>query len=310
MSFNVTKFKKLKLKEFHLNEKLSKHTTFNIGGNALCIVNITSVKELKKVISFCNKYKIKYFVLGAGSNVLFSDKGYNGIVIKLNFSKIDKVKESGNKVSLNAQSGINLFCLNKFCAQKGFSGLEWSYGIPATLGGAIYSNCGSFNSDISNVIKRVSVLKSIKLGKITLFVKRRLGVKKCKFFYRDSIFKHKNYIILSAKLNFIKKPQEDIVKNMNDCLMSKKQTQPIGTKNAGCIFKNGENYKAAKLIDSLNLKGKTICGAQISTKHCGFIVNKSNATCQNVKDLIQYIKSEVFLEFGIDLKEEIQIIEN
>lgn len=311
--FNVSKFKKLKLKSYKINEELKEYTTFNIGGRCLALVIVQNIKELKKTIKFCVKQNLKYFVLGCGSNILFEDAGFNGIVIKIseNFCKKTVKIYKNNKTNhflLKVGAGEKLFNLNTFCAQNGLTGLEWSYGIPASVGGAICSNAGSFGKDISMIIKSVKVLYIKKILCFKFIKIKTLKKKQCNFSYRNSIFKNKKYIILSVALLLNKDSPQSICFNMKQYLNQKKQTQPLGTKNAGCVFKNGQNYKIAELIQNLNLKGKSVGNAQISTKHSNFIVNNSNASCQNVKDLINYIQIKVQKEYGINPELEIELI--
>ncbi len=309
MSFSVNKFKKLNLTNYKINEKLSKYTTFNIGGSCLCYVQIVNIKELKKVIKFCLKNKVAYFILGCGSNVLFEDSGFNGVVISFSecFYGV-KFKENKKGALLKVGAGVKLTKLNLLCAQKGFSGLEFSFGIPASIGGAICSNAGSFGYEIGFLLKYVKVL-TIRKFLFSNFIKiSKLKANKCNFSYRSSIFKSKKYIILNALFTLKKSTTNEVSKKMNEYYKIKKQTQPLGTKNAGCIFKNGKNYKIAQIIDSLNLKGKSVKDAQISTKHCGFIVNNSKATCQNVKDLINCIQQEVYKNYKIKPELEVEIV--
>lgn len=310
MAFNVTKFKKLKLSCFEINAGLNKHTTFKIGGKCLAFVQVYNLKELKKILKFCLKNKIKYFILGRGSNVLFQDNGFNGIII--NFSecyKSLKYKIKNKNVVINVGAGMHLTKLNLFCAQNGFSGLEWSLGIPASVGGAICSNIGSFNNSISSVIKKVKVVYIAKFFSFNIIKTKKLNLKKCNFSYRNSVFKSKKYIITQAKICLKKSDSTKVNSSMQEYLNRKKLTQPLGTYNAGCIFKNGSNYKIAQLIENLGLKGKMVGHAQISTKHSNFIVNKSKASCQNVKDLINYIKFKVQEKYKITPELEIEIIE-
>ena len=186
--------------------------------------------------------------------------------------------------------------------------MEFSFGIPASFGGAVCSNVGSFNEEISTIVNKVYALKQVKFLGFKFFKAVKLSNKKCKFSYRNSVFKSKKYIVLSAKICLFQKTTQEVSCKMNYCLSKKKQTQPLNSKNAGCVFKNGENYKIAELIQKLNIKGKMVGGAQISTKHSNFIVNSSTATCQNVKDLVKYIQSKVFLAYGVKPELEIEFI--
>lgn len=306
MNFNLQSFNKLKLKNVYFNYPLSKITTIGIGGKCNAMVKVNSIKEIKKVIKFCNKNNVKYFIVGNGSNLLFEDYTFNGIIIKIssNFSSVKFCSKKNNKIVV-VKAGNSLMLLNKLCAKNGASGLEFSYGIPASVGGAIYMNAGSFGKSFGDLVKWVKVLE---INKNKLKVKKYTK-KLCNFNYRQSIFQKINCVILSAKLVFNKDTQENIIKQMQENFNKKKNSQPLGTKNCGCVYKNYKDFKIAKLIEDLNLKGKSVGNAQISNIHSSFIVNKSNASCQNVKDLIKYTQNKIKKVYGFTPELEIEIID-
>lgn len=306
---------------------LAPHTTFKIGGPAKYFFEVKTRKELIKALRWAKENKIKYFILGGGSNILFSDKGFNGLVIKLKISDY-KLKDK----TIIAEAGISLAQLVQISVNNSLTGLEWAVGIPGTLGGAIRGNAGAMGHSISEVIKNVIVLVNNKKNQ-KLKIKK-ISKKGCKFGYRESIFKRNpNLIILSAEIQLKKGNLKEIQKKINEYLI-KRKNQPQEP-SAGCVFKNVEiadlfrsrksdkeifkirgqlipvrdgKISAGWLIEQCNLKGKKIGQAKISEKHANFIVNLGKAKAKDVLTLINLIKKRVKNKFGIQLKEEIEII--
>ncbi len=265
---------------------LKKYTTFKIGGNAKFFAEPKDIEEIRTLFVWCREFKIPYFILGKGSNVLFDDDGYKGLVIKL--SKFG--------------AGNSLHSLIQNAANQGLGGLEKLEGIPGTIGGAIFMNAGAHGQQISDCIKSVSSITEN--GKIITRTKEE-----CKFSYRSSIFK--NETILSAEFNFVPMPKEIIYKNRKEVLAWRKEKQPLQYPNAGSIFKNpANNLSAGALIESCNLKGFSIGNAQISELHANFIVNKGNATAKDVKALIEKIVQSVKEIHGVELEREIIIAQS
>ena len=280
----------LKLLEKHIPDiiqrdiSLKKYTTFKIGGNARFFAEPETADEIRSLFAWCREFKIPYFVLGKGSNVLFNDEGYEGLVIRL--SKFN--------------AGNSLHSLIQTAANQGLGGLEKLEGIPGTIGGAIFMNAGAHGQQISDCIKSVTSITAN--GEIKTRTKEE-----CEFSYRSSIFKKLSTpTILSAEFNFTPMPKETINKNRKEVLAWRKSKQPLQYPNAGSIFKNpADNLSAGALIESCNLKGFSIGDAQISELHANFIVNKGSATAKDVKALMEKIVQSVKETRSVDLEPEI-----
>lgn len=284
-----------------INEPMSKHTTFKLGGVADALVIPESVEELVRVLSYAKERKIPVTVIGNGSKILVLDGGIRGIVIKL-ASKFAKVEFDGERVM--AMSGVTLPYLSRLAKAESLSGLEFACGIPAALGGAIFQNAGAYDGDMASVVEEVTYLDE----NLNLVTKKNeeLG-----FGYRNSFFKQnkdKSYVIVSAVLHLHKGVLQDIESKMQENTEKRASKQPLEYPSAGSVFKRPEGYFVGKLVEDAGLRGKTLGGAQVSEKHTGFIVNKGGAMSKDVVDLIKYIKSEVFEKFGVKLEEEIIII--
>ena len=282
------------------DEPMSKHTTLKVGGNADVLVIPECVEDIKSVIKFAKENNIDTFVIGNGSKLLVKDGGIRGIVIKLS-SKFSGLVIDGEYITVEA--GASLPKLAIVAKDNSLSGLEFAAGIPGNVGGAVYMNAGAYGSDMSNVIVEVTCLDE------NLNIKKIMG-KDCEFGYRTSVFRnrYKDFVILSTKLKHEKKDKkeiEDAMKKNND---SRREKQPLEFPNAGSTFKRPEGFFVGKLIDDLGLKGFKIGGAEVSTKHSGFIVNTGNAKAKDVIDLIEYIKRKVIEKNNVKLEEEIIII--
>jgi len=306
----------LKIRE---NVLLRDYTTFKIGGPARYFFVAENKEDLKNAILWAKKKKLPFFILGGGSNVLFPDNGFNGLVIKMQNTQY-KIRNT----KIVAEAGIPLQKLVLETAKKGLSGLENLAGIPGTLGGAIWGNAGAFGREIGDLVEEVKVLD---VGSSRLEVKK-LRNKDCKFGYRDSIFKKKeNWIILEAALKLKRGKRKEIEEKIKEILRLRKEKQPLEFPSAGSVFKNvpiekvpkkiREKFKekikdgflpAGVLIEAVGLKGFQIGGAKISEKHANFIVNVGGAKASDVKELIEKIKKEVKKKFKIQLEEEIKLV--
>ena len=276
---NVEKIEKADLKNFN---------TFKIGGKGT-ILFPKNVYKKKKIIKECKNNKLKYFVLGNGSNLLFPDYELDTVLISLkNFNKISK-KEN----FVYFEAGVNMFSLNKFCLENSLTNLEWSFGLPASFGGLVYMNGGAYEHTIFDYIRRVKVLND---NKVVWLKKNDI-----QFTYRKSNI---SGIILGGEIILNKSDKKTVENKQKYYFECRKSTQPLNYPSAGSIFKRKNDIIPAKLIDSFNLKGVRIGGAEISKKHAGFIVNVDNAKSIDVRALIDYIKNKV----GIDLEEEIIIL--
>ena len=279
------------------NANLSKFSTIKIGGRAKYMLFPKTVSELKKILKIAQENNIKTQIIGNGSNVLFDDRGFDGAIVSL--KHFDNIEFSNEKVIVGA--GVNLFKLNAALKNHELSGIEWSFGIPATIGGFVFVNGGSFGHEICEVVDEVRVLRN---GKIST-IKR----KKIDFGYR---FSNIDGIILQVVLKLKRDDSEKIEKRMMDFLEKKKQSQPCDMPSLGSVFKRivskSGTVMPAKMIDTLGLKGVKIGKAEISTTHAGFIVNLGGATSQNVKDLIALVEKR-FEEYGVFVEKEIKFLE-
>lgn len=283
--------------ENKINEKLSEYSTMKVGGLAKQIVFPQNFLEVKEILKIGDKSKVKLFVLGNGSNILFDDEGFDGVIVSL--KNLKKIKKYCDGVFVEA--GVNLFVLNTQLMRWGLGGLEWSYGIPASFGGFVFMNGGCFGHEICEFIEYVIVLKN---GKI------------CRLWKEDIVFSYRktslsDCVILGAKLKLVKKESKKIESDMQFFYNKKKESQPCDLPSLGSIFKRSvvgdTTIFPAKIIDEMGLKGKQVGGAQISKKHSGFIVNVGGATSKDIKELISFVEDK-FLSKGLRIEREIVIL--
>lgn len=282
------------------NISLADYTTFKIGGKARYFFIARTKEDLIKAVSVAKKSKLKFFILGGGSNLLVSDKGYNGLVIKTQNSNLE-IKKKGTTMNFFCGAGTLLANLVLESIKNSAEGLEWAAGIPGTVGGAIFGNAGAFNESISNNIEEVEVLD------IRSMVVRKFKNKECKFEYRKSLFKkNRNFVIISARLKLKKGKREKINKIIKEHLEKRKKFQPLNYPSAGSVFVNPKKgLKTGEMIEKCGLKGKIIGKAKVSEKHANFILNLGRAKEKDVKKLMGLVKKRVKNKFGIILKEEI-----
>lgn len=280
--------------EFFQNEPMDRHTTFRIGGKADVFINIRSEYQLTQVLSLAKELSVPYFIIGKGSNILVSDDGIEGAVISL--SGLNDIKVEGDCIVCGA--GASLMQLCKEARDNGLSGLEFAYGIPGSVGGALYMNAGAYGGEIKNAVK--IALGIDKNGKTETY-----DVSSMNLGYRTSVFKNSDIIITGAvfKLNYGDK--EKISKQMNDYLERRKQKQPLEYPSAGSTFKRPNGNYAGTLIEKNGFKGESVGGAEVSEKHAGFIVNKGGAKCCDVLSLIEKIQSRVKENNNVDLEPEV-----
>jgi UDP-N-acetylmuramate dehydrogenase len=279
------------------NVLLSEYSTFRIGGPARYLIEVDNAEDLKKVIQKALELNLQFIVIGGGSNILFSSKGYNGLVIVFKSNNTFSIND--NLIEVDASVSLN-YLINKL---NNYTGLEWAVGIPGTVAGAINGNAGAFGGEMSELIKQVKVLE-IKDNQI---IEKDFSKEDCKFSYRNSIFKNNpNLIIVSAILELKKDSEENVKQKIKSNLSKRISKQPKGF-SIGSIFKNGEDFSAGELIEKAGLKGLQIGDAKISDEHANFIINLGKATSDDVLELIKIIKKEVKEKFSIDLEEEIKI---
>lgn len=287
------------------NVSLAQYTTFKIGGPAKYFVIAESAQELVNAVKAANEAGEKWFVLGGGSDILISDAGFNGLVIKTQMRNIEFDEEAGQ---VRAEAGLIMAGLIAQTVKRGMQGMEYAVGVPASVGGAVWANLGARGSEIADFVVEVTVMDEE--GNV-----KTLSKEECDFSYRHSIFKDKQWIVLNVllQLNKVEDESEQIllkerVRELNDL---RNATQDIKAQCAGCIFMNPTDQTdeaAAKLIDDLGLKGFSIGGAQVSERHANFIINTGEATADDVVQLISYIKQQVRDKKGIQLMEEVEYI--
>ena len=286
--------------DYVINKKTSDLVSFEIGGIASCVIYPKTLEHFVYVLKLLTDYNLKHFILGNGTNTYFKDEPYCGAVIVTKNIKHSAVKEN----TLNVLCGDNLSACAAFAMNSGLSGLEFAYGIPGTVGGALYMNASAFDSSISNVVLKSTVYDK-RLNQIF-----EIDKKEHSFGKKRSIFSlNKDLILLSS--TFVLKPKEkhSIKKLMIDNLEKRKKSQPLNLPSAGSVFKRPINDYASRLIDYCGLKGLRIGGAEVSKKHAGFIANVGSATARDVNDLISKIKITVKEKCNVELEEEIIFVE-
>ena len=275
------------------NVSLKTLTTLKVGGISKYVFYPKDVTSLKKALTLFKENNINYKIFGNGSNIIPSDKIYDGVIIKL--SSLNNLKIEDEVIEVEA--GYSLMKLAKEVIKLGLSGLEWANGIPGTIGGAVYMNAGAYKQDMSFVLEKITVLDE-NMNIVTL------NKDELDFSYRHSRLMEENLICLSATLKLEKKDISLIEEVVNKRKEKRMETQPLEYPSAGSVFRNPFNDFAGRLVEECNLKGKQIGGAMISLKHANFIINKDNATGKDVLDLINLAKKEVKEKFNIELKQE------
>lgn len=274
-------------------EPMSRHTSFKIGGKADVYIKVTNLSQLMKILKECDACKEKYILLGNGSNVLVPDEGIHGTVLRLDgdFRNISLIDDT----TIYCGAGAALGSLCKFAQKCGLSGLEYAWGIPGTVGGAVFMNAGAYGGEMKDVVYSVShITNSGDIGRIEA---ADLG-----FGYRTSVYRKNGCIITGAVFKLKKDDPEEIQNRMNDYMNRRSAKQPLEYPSAGSVFKRPEGAFAGALIEQCGLKGKTVGGAQVSEKHAGFIINKSKATANDVKQLVSEIQKIVEDETGYKLE--------
>ena len=282
------------------NEPMSKHTTFKIGGPAECFIKIDNIDDLKEILSFSKENEISLTVVGNGSNLLVLDNGIKGITICIKIEGIE-LKEENDSCILKVSSGEKIGKVARMMCSKEISGMEELLGIPGTIGGAIKMNAGAHGREMKDIVSKVTCIDYD--GNIKEFSNEEM-----KFEYRRSMLKEEKYIVIEVELKIQKGKKEEIQEKIEKYSKYRKEKQPMEYPSAGSTFKREDDFVTAKLIDNASLKGYSIGGAEVSTKHSGFIINKGNATAKDVLDLIEYVKSEVYNKFGKVIELEIEVV--
>ncbi len=282
--------------EYSLDSLMSSYTTFKIGGPADILITPSDREQLKTAVALCREQKIPYMIIGRGSNLLVSDRGISGAVIHIckGFDEIALSDEG--RVVCGAGASLSALCM--FCLENGLSGLEFAYGIPGSVGGAVYMNAGAYGGEMRDVVASVEYL--LPDGSTEVFGADELG-----FGYRKSVFTASDMIVVSATFELKNDATEDIRARMDDYIGRRKAKQPLQYPSAGSAFKRPEGHFAGALIESCDLKGFGIGGAAVSEKHAGFVINTGNATCDDVVALMSHIVKTVKERYGITLEPEI-----
>lgn len=279
------------------NEMMSAHTTFRIGGPAKVFIECNDIEKLWELLAVIRAENVPFWVVGKGSNLLISDNGLDGVVL---YICDDAVTVNGNEISANAGAKLSTVCLA--ARDASLTGLEFAWGIPGSVGGAVYMNAGAYGGEIKQTI--ISATSITLDGEIKHYSADQLELG-----YRTSIFKKNGEIILSAVFRLETAEKQDIQAKMDDFLGRRKNKQPLEYPSAGSTFKRPEGHFAGALIEQSNLKGFSVGGAEVSVKHAGFVINKNNATCKDVLGLIKHIQSTVKTNFNVDLETEVIFVE-
>ena len=283
--------------EIKENESLSLHSTFKIGGPARYFSLPATEEQFISVMRAVKTSGERYIIIGNGSNILFSDRGFDGVVIST--CSMKDVSADGSKIT--ALCGSSVIRTAMEAQKRGLSGLEFAYGIPGTCGGAVFMNAGAYGGEVKDVISEITYLTpDLQL--------KTMPVEEAKLSYRHSVFKENGCVVVSAKFKMKKAPKEEIKAAMNDYLSRRKDKQPLEYPSAGSTFKRPEGYFAGALIEQCGFKGKSLGGAQISDKHAGFLINKDNATAKDILNLITLTQETVKTETGVTLEPEVIIL--
>ena len=282
-----------------LGEPMSRHTTFRIGGEADCFVEIENVEQLIQVKRYLQMIEMPCLLLGNGSNLLVSDRGYRGVVLQVG-PRMQQIRVQGDRMVV--QAGASMAQVAKTACEQGLTGMEFASGIPGTMGGGVIMNAGAYDGEISQVVTLVKAVdrdgNMLELDNATM-----------EFGYRTSAIKHQPFTVVEVTLQLAPGERETIQSRMEELAAKRREKQPLEYPSAGSTFKRPQGYYAGELIMKSGLRGCQIGGARVSDKHCGFIINTGKATCEDVRDLIAHVQERVKACFGVDLETEVIYIE-
>lgn len=281
-----------------INEPMNRHTTFRIGGPADYFLLPSSSEEVKGILEICREESLQYFILGNGSNLLVSDEGYRGVIIQL-YRNYGGLTVEGTEI--RAGAGVLLSQIAAAARNESLTGFEFAGGIPGTLGGAVVMNAGAYGGELKDVLKEAVVMD--REGNIFT-----VPVEKLAMGYRTSLVKTAGYLVLEVVISLKKGSQEEIRDTMKDLADRRISKQPLEYPSAGSTFKRPEGYFAGKLIMDAGLRGYQVGGAQVSEKHCGFVINKGEATAADICRLMQDVSDKVQAQFGVVLEPEVKMI--
>ena len=301
MKFSQVKedLEKLDVGEMIEDEPMYKHTTYKVGGPARIYLKVKDVDSLIKTIKYCGKHRVKYLVIGRGSNLLFSDREYEGLIISLN-ECFNEIKVNGS--TMIAQAGVPMISLSYQAAQIGLSGFEFMGGIPGSIGGGIYMNAGAYKYDLASVVKTVTLLNE--KHEVVTFNNEQMD-----FSYRHSICQdNRKLIVLEVTFELTAKSPDEIKAVLDKRKERRMSSQPWNMPSAGSVFRNPQDKPAWQYIDECGLRGYEIGGAQVSPKHSNFIVNNGYASAKDIYDLIMLVQEKVNEKFGVKLRREVGLI--
>lgn len=281
-----------------VDEPMRRHTTFRIGGPADYLIRPETEEVLRKILALCAEEKLPYFILGNGSNLLVSDQGYRGVIIQI-YKNFQQCVTEGNVI--RAGAGILLSRLSAAAGEAGLTGLEFASGIPGTLGGAVFMNAGAYGGEMKDILSWADVLdEERKL--------RRLSAEELELGYRTSRVKKEGWIVTGAELKLKFGDPEKIREKIEELKAARTSKQPLEYPSAGSTFKRPEGYFAGKLIMDAGLRGFRVGGAQVSEKHCGFVINTGNATAADVRELMRQIQEKVWEKYQVRLEPEVRFL--
>ena len=279
----------------YVQEAMASHTTFRVGGPADCLVEIETPEQLSRIQKYLQIVEIPFFVVGNGSNLLVSDKGYKGIVLQIG-KKMSKITVDGDKII--AQAGALLSQVAQTALKQGLTGFEFAAGIPGTVGGAVVMNAGAYGGEMCQVVCEVSVVN--KEGELIV-----LDNESMEFGYRTSAIKNHPFVVTEVVYQLQKGDETEIKAKMDELASKRREKQPLEYPSAGSTFKRPEGYFAGQLIMEAGLRGFQIGGAKVSDKHCGFVINAGGATADDVMDVICHVQETVSEKFGVQLEPEV-----
>lgn len=282
--------------QIRIEEPMKNHTTFRVGGPAELFLMPRTPEEVRHIVKLLNKESVPYYILGNGSNLLVADQGYRGVIVQI-YKEMNQIGIEGDVVK--AQAGALVSAVANRALEAGLAGFEFAAGIPGTLGGACVMNAGAYGGEMKDVLKEVTVLTPA--GQIITIPEDELEMG-----YRTSIIARKGYIVLEAQIQLHAGDKNAIKAIMDDLKERRVSKQPLEYPSAGSTFKRPEGYFAGKLIQDAGLRGFQVGGAQVSEKHCGFVINKEHATAADVAELMRQVSEKVEEQFGVKLEPEVR----
>ncbi len=279
-----------------IDEPMKKHTTFRVGGNADYFVMPRTIREVQQVVALCKNENLPYYILGNGSNLLVGDKGYRGVIIQI-YKEMNEITVEGE--CIRAQAGALLSKVGSVALEAELAGFEFAAGIPGAVGGAVVMNAGAYGGEMKDILASATVLTED--GRILTLKNEELELG-----YRTSIVVKKNYIVLEAVYHLQRGKKAEIRAKMDELKIQRVTKQPLEYASAGSTFKRPEGYFAGKLIQDAGLRGFQVGGAQVSEKHCGFVINKGDATAADIVELMRQVSEKVYQEFGVTLEPEVK----